>query len=102
MAVRTKQDAEKVLSDVEGDKRFFGNDGCILSNLQQLAECLAHINDYSYGYHVSSEKNDFSNWVRDVLGDDKLARNISRAQNHVEAAEIAQARLNWLQEKARK
>lgn len=102
MAVRTKQDAEKVLSDIEGDKRFYCSDGCILSNLQQLAECLAHINDYSYGYHVSSERNDFSNWVRDVLGDDKLARDISRAQNPVEAAEIVQARLNWLQEKVKR
>ncbi len=102
MAVRTKHDAEKVLSDIEGDQRFFCNDGCILGNLQQLAECLAHINDYSYGYHVSSEKNDFSKWIRDVLGDDKLARDISRAQNHIEAAEIVKARLAWIQNKAKK
>jgi len=102
MAVRTKQDAEKVLTNIEGDKRFFGNDGCILGNLQQLAECLAHINDYSYSYHVNSEKNDFSNWVRDMFGDDKLARDINRAQNHVEAAEVVKARITWLEAKLQK
>ena len=44
MAVRTKQDSAKVLSDTSGDKSFFCHDGCVSKNLRQLAECCA-LND---------------------------------------------------------
>lgn len=102
MTVKTKQDAARVLSDISGDKRFWCNDGSVISNLPQLAECLTHINDYSFGYHVTSEKNDFGNWVRDVIGDEKLARDITRTTNHLEAAEVVRTRISWLQEKLKK
>jgi len=102
MTVRTKQDAAKVLSNIEGDKRFYCNDGCVIGNLQQLAECLTHMSDYYFGYHVTSEKNDFSRWISDVLGDNKLARDVSHALNHLEASEIVKARVTWLQKKAEK
>jgi hypothetical protein len=102
MTVRTKQDAARILSDISGDKRFYSQDGCVISNLSQLAECLTHINDYSFGHHVTPEKNDFSNWVRDVLVDEKLARDINHTTNHLEAAEVVRARISWLQEKMKK
>ena len=102
MTVRTKQDAARILSDISGDKRFFCRDGCVISNLHQLAECLTHINDHSFGHHVTTEKNDFSNWVHNVLGDKKLARDISRTANRLEAAEVIRARISWLQEKLKK
>ena len=102
MVVRTKQDAARVLSDIEGDKRFYSNDGSVLSNVQQLAEFLDRINDDFYYYHVTPEKNDFSRWVGEVVGDDKLANSLSRALNRLEAAEIVKARVVWLREKAKK
>ena len=102
MVVRTKQDAARVLSEIEGDKRFYSNDGCIISDLQQLAECLAHMNDDSFGYHVTPEKNDFSRWIGDVLGDEKLARDISVVVNRLEAAAMVKTRVTWLKAKMQK
>jgi hypothetical protein len=99
MVVRTKQDAIRVLSDIEGDKRFFSKDGCILGNLPQLAECLAHMNDDSFGYHVTPEKNDFSRWIGEVVGDDKLAKDIRLAMSRGEAAEMVKSRVAWLKAK---
>jgi len=99
MTVRTKQDAARVLSDTSEDKSFFCHDGCVSRNLHQLADCLAHMTDDSYSHHVTSVKNDLSNWVRDVLGDDKLANDLAGCTNQTEAVKTVRDRIAWLQKK---
>jgi hypothetical protein len=99
MAVRTRADAARVLSDTGGDKRFFSHDGCISSNLQQLADCLVHMSDDSYRHHVMPLKNDFSNWIRDVFGDDKLANDLASISHAAEASKVIKDRIAWLQKK---
>ena len=99
MAVRTREDTARVLSDTGGDKRFFCHDGCISSNLQQLADCLVHMSDDSYRHHVTPLKNDFSNWIRDVFGDDKLANDLTGSSNGAEASKVIKDRIAWLQKK---
>ncbi|MBM3120159.1 MAG: hypothetical protein FJ006_11565 [Chloroflexi bacterium] len=99
MTVRTKQDAARVLADTSGDRCFFCQDGCISKNLYQLVECLDHISEDSFRHHVTEVKNDFSNWVRDVFGDDKLANNLSRCTDSTEAAKVLRDRIAWLQKK---
>jgi hypothetical protein len=99
MAVRTKQDAVGVLSDTSIDTSFFCHDGCVSKDLHQLAECLAHMTEESYNHHVTLLKNDFSNWVRDVFGDDKLANDLTRCANSDEAAKAVSQRVAWLQKK---
>jgi hypothetical protein len=99
MAVRTREDAARVLSDASGDKRFFGHDGCISSNLPQLAHCLEHMSEDSYRHHVTAQKNDFSNWIRHVFGDDKLANDLTGISRSAEAAKIVRDRIAWLKKK---
>lgn len=62
-----------ILDDVDGDKRFFVCDGSIIKNLKELGVVLKNMSDETFGYHVNEEKNDFSNWVKDVIGDEELA-----------------------------
>jgi len=99
MRVKTKQDAARVLADVEGDKRFFCEDGCVTGNLTELADCLTHMKEEIFSHHVTSSKNDFSNWVRDVLRDDKLAGDLTKVSNPIEAAKMVKERITWLQKK---
>jgi len=99
MVVRTKRDAVRVLSDASGDKCFFCHDGCVSRNLHQLAECLAHMTEDSYCHHVTPLKNDFSTWVRDVFGDDKLANDLTRCANRTEAVKAVRDRIEWLQKR---
>jgi len=99
VAVKTKQDAARVLADASGDKCFFCHDGCVVKNLHQLAECLANMTEDSYRHHVTPLKNDFSTWVRDVFGDDKLANDLTRCTNHAEAVKAVRDRIAWLQKK---
>lgn len=99
MVVRTKQDAARVLADITGDKCFFCEDGCVCKNLTELADCLTHMTAETYYHHVTSWKNDFSNWIRDVLGDDKLANDLTKVTNPLEAAKKVRERVVWLQKK---
>ena len=99
MAVRTKEDAARVLSDASEDKRFFGHDGCVSSNIRQLAECLEHMSEDSYKHHVTSLKNDFSNWIRHVFKDEKLANDLTGIASGSEAAKVIKERIAWLQKK---
>ena len=35
----------------------------------------------TFAHHVNAEKNDFSAWVRDILGDQKLAQDLSKVKS---------------------
>jgi hypothetical protein len=99
MAVRTKRDAIRVLADVAGDKRFFCQDGCISKNLTELSVCLSHISPDVFNHHVNGAKNDFSNWIREVLGDGTLADDLSEITKQAEAVKIVSERIVWLHKK---
>ena len=49
-----------------------------LRSLNSLADALDEVNDDVFRYHVNKYKNDFSTWVRDFIGDNDFAREISR------------------------
>jgi hypothetical protein len=34
--------------------------------------------DEIYAFHANAEKNDFTNWVRDIIKDKRLRRNLKR------------------------
>lgn len=51
------------------------------------------MSDQTFAYHCNTEKKDFSNWVRDVIGDDVLAKRLALAANKVEAANAVASRI---------
>lgn len=62
-----------ILDEIMGDKRFFVCDGTVIKNLEELEDYLKKMSYEDYNYHVSDEKNDFSNWIKDVIFDEELA-----------------------------
>jgi hypothetical protein len=100
MPIRNKEDAQRVLRHVPDEKRFYCHDGKILNNLYELMNGLEKMSHACYGHHVTDEKNDFARWVRDVLGDDKLANNLAKAAAQKEAAVLVKNRIAWLQDRA--
>lgn len=84
-----KKDHKKILENVSPDKIFFVCDGSTLSNLRDLANALKTMNDGTFSYHANANKNDFSNWINDVLHDSALAKKIknldkTKAQKEIE------------------
>ncbi|MFA5375450.1 MAG: hypothetical protein WC455_06830 [Dehalococcoidia bacterium] len=87
-----KQHAERRLADVPDQHVFWCHDGRILHNLRELMDALEMMSDEAYAYHANKEKNDFSAWVKDIIGDDKLARDLTRSSDRRQAFEYVKAR----------
>ncbi len=101
MAEITKSMAQKLLGDVPVDKPFWSQDGRTLKNLQELAAALKEMSDETFRYHLNEAKNDFSNWVRDVVGDEKLAGDLWNSFTRTQAALIVADRIAYLKRRAR-
>lgn len=99
MAIRTKDEAQRVLRHVPDEKRFYCHDGKILNNIYDLKSALQQMDNETYNHHVTEEKNDFARWVREVLIDDKLAHDLAKCTCQNDAAAVVAERISWLQAK---
>lgn len=90
------EDAKKILSDIEGEKCFWVNNGPILRNLYELYGALKEMGNRTFQHHANKEKNDFSAWVKEVIGDEKLANDLLKAKNKVSAAKTVESRITML------
>ena len=70
--------------DVKQENEFVLNDGRKLKNLNDLVTALNTMDEATFRHHVSSSRNDFHNWVRDVYGDRKFARKLLAAETRSE------------------
>ncbi len=87
------------LSDVTGEKIFRCHDGRGLRNLEELSVALSDMTEQSFSHHVSELNNDFNNWIRDVIDDSALARNLTKASDRAQARQIVEDRLAWLKDR---
>lgn len=87
---------ESWLGDVPQDKVFWRHDGGAVKNLDELAAALRQMSEETFRYHAAGGKSDFSNWVRDVIGDGTLANQLQKAMTQTTAARKVETRLGWL------
>ena len=87
------------LGNVAAEKQFFCQDGQVFKNLRELEGALKDMSAGIYQYHVNESKNDFSNWVNQVIGDDKLSRDLLKSKEPIQAAKSVAARVAWLESK---
>ena len=96
----TKDEARRYLSDISPEQSFWINNGPILKNIEELSNVLPSISEEIFRHHVNGEKNDFSKWVGDVIGDKKLANDLLSSKNKESALKKVRSRLNSLKKKA--
>ena len=99
MARILKKDAQKMLGNVPEENVFRCCDGHAMVNMSELNDALGNISDETFAFHANQAKNDFSNWVRDIIKDEKLARDLSKATDRLQAAKSVAARLSFLQKR---
>jgi len=85
MAKLSAEMAKKYLSDVAPEVEFWVCDNRRLKNLAELAEALQTMSDETFAYHSNAEKTDFSNWVRDCIGDTVLAEQLKASKSRLAA-----------------
>lgn len=99
MVKMTKDVAAKMLGDVPDEIRFYCHDGRYLKNLDELKSAFEQMSDEVFHYHSNAEKTDFSNWVKDVIGDEKLSRDLLKCETQAAAAAVVADRIMWLKSK---
>ena len=92
----TKSVAEERLGNVSQEKQFWCHDGRYLKNLEELELALEQMTEETFRYHANEAKSDFSNWVRDVIGDEKLSRDLQKSTTQAQAAKSVADRVTWL------
>ena len=92
----SREEAERRLGDVPWEKQFYCNDGRVLKNLAELEVAFRETSDDIFRNHFNEEKNDFYNWVAEVIGDDKLSLDLLRIKNKDQAANKVAERIAWL------
>ncbi|MFH1399108.1 MAG: hypothetical protein ABIG95_03275 [Candidatus Woesearchaeota archaeon] len=78
---------------MEKEQCFFTNDGKVLSNLQELHEALKGMDEGTFRHHVNPNKNDFANWIRDVICKKALANKVAKTNSMAEMQEVLVASL---------
>jgi hypothetical protein len=100
MATISKQVAKARLGDVSEEKRFWVNDGRYLGSLDELKAALDGMTDETFFFHVNKTKSDFSTWVGEVIGDEKLAADLKKSATRLWAAKCVADRIKFLKSKA--
>jgi len=84
---------KKTMADVSPECFFWCSDGIILKNLKELSGALKKMNKETFQNHVNEEKNDFANWVEDVLGDPETASKLRKAKTKTTALKSVNSQL---------
>ncbi len=69
---------KNIFEDVPEEKTFWLDGGGAIKNLYQLAEALGIMKEKTFKFHVNKNKNDFSEWIRQVIEEEKLADEVAR------------------------
>lgn len=86
--VVTRAVSKSYLSDVPADKVFRCQDGRVMKNLDELSVALREMSEDTFRYHVTADKNDFSKWVQDVIGDYELSAVLKNSSTRSQAGKV--------------
>lgn len=90
---------QQFLSDVNPENYFYVCNGSVLKNLHDLHILLENVDDGVFSYHANESKNDFLNWIRDVIQDDLLTKKIEKCKTRDETLACVKKRINSFKNK---
>lgn len=95
-----KEQAKKLLGDVAPEQCFWVNNGPILKGIKDLPRALKRMKQDTFMHHVNKDKNDFSAWVKHVVGDVNLANSISKLKTKKAMVDQLNKRIKLLKKSA--
>lgn len=92
----SKEKAAAILSHVSTHSSFQLHQGRELRSLRDLYDALGSMSPDIFQHHVSPIKNDFANWIQDILGDDRLAKKIMPVKDKEKVRSLIEERIQEL------
>ena len=87
------------LGDCFPDQAFRIYNGGTVRNLYELADSIEHMSEESFTYHVNkkNKKNDFAVWIKNIIGDIKLANKLKKIYKKKKYLLIIRERIHELE-----
>jgi len=82
-----------IMDQTDPEKSFWMSDGRTLKSLADLKDALETMTQEVWNYHVTSEKNDFANWVEGVFGEKQLGLSLRKVKSPKTAAKRVASKL---------
>lgn len=79
----------------DNETSFWVADGKILNSLVALHEALLVMDAKTFTHHVTKDKNDFAEWVSDVLGDEACSAELKKSKTAKSAATTVKKSLKF-------
>ena len=73
------------------------HNGPIIRNLHELEKAIENMDTETYKHHAYEERNDFENWVRDVVKDEELAHALSKCRSQQEMFEKLRNKIKFVE-----
>ena len=80
---RRAQKPKRILVVAPNDQCFWLESGPMIKDLNELKHALETMSDDQFAHHVNSERNDFANWVHNVLDDTELSGKLKRCKTRL-------------------
>ena len=88
--------ARVMLREVNHPDLYFQlKNGVVLKSLCDLSDTLPQVDTETFTYHMREKQNDFSVWVRDVIGDATLANKLELLDDKEDMARAVNVRVDW-------
>ena len=94
----TSERAQKLLREVEKEREFHSYSGNRIRSVEDLHDILIKMDEREFMFHRNNSKNDFYNWVKNVVEDIKLANDIARAKTKQTTVKRVDERIRILKE----
>ena len=72
---------------------FYTCDGKSLKDIDEMLDWIQNSHQDHFSHHINKEKNDFSNWTKEILKDTTLAKKLKSNMNREELIKIIEERL---------
>jgi hypothetical protein len=89
---KPKAQTEKYLAKVPEAYVFWCHDGQIFRDIEDLINGFDLMSDDIFFFHANDEKNDFSCWIADIIGDSDLAEEVKQTKTRHQAKKATQQR----------
>ncbi len=92
----SSENIKKILSEVSDFESFWFCNNNVANSLESLSKLLLEVDDTTFRYHLHKNKNDYEDWIKNVIGDEEFSKEISRVKTRFTLSKKIEERILFL------